>query len=291
MVSILNMKAKAIQWFAAYLFYAGDLDLMLRELVTPFVCEFFPHDNTEASWFFIRYWENGSHIRLRMNAELSLQNVLIKTLDKRANEFFLQYPADHALQFPVYEPEITRYGNHQSMQWAELHFFKSSAFILEWICTRKPGASALIQSLQLQLILLLATGWEIARLITVCNFFIDGWLPRLYLSGTDTATQKIFWLKEFETSFNRTKAVILPASKVFWEEITAGTANQEVQDLFKANRLILQNYQQADFTEIKRIEIMTSLMHMNNNRLGISNHEEAYGMYCTLQCLDFIANS
>lgn len=291
MVSILNMKTKAIQWFAAYLFYAGDLDLMLRELVTPFVCEFFPDDNTEASWFFIRYWENGSHIRLRMNAELSLQNVLIKTLEKRANEFFLQYPADHALQFPVYEPEITRYGNHQSMRWAELHFFKSSAFILDWICTRKSGASALIQSLQLQLILLLATGWEIARLIIVCNFFIDGWLPRLYLSGTDTATQKIFWLKEFETSFNRTKAVILPASKVFWEEITAGTANQEVQDLFKANRLILQNYRQADFTEIKRIEIMTSLMHMNNNRLGISNHEEAYGMYCTLQCLDFIANS
>lgn len=284
------MKAKAAQWFAVHLFYSGDLDLMLRKLVRPFVREFFPDANTEASWFFIRYWENGSHIRLRMNAELSLQDVLVKTLETRANEFFLQYPADHELQIPVYEPEITRYGNHQSMRWAELHFFKSSAFILDWICTRKPEASALIQALRLQLVLLLASGWEIARLITVCNFFIDGWLPRLYLSGSDPATQKIFWLKEFETSFNRTKEVILPASKVFWLEVTTGTANQEVQDLFKANRLILQNYQRADFTETKCIEIMTSLMHMNNNRLGIRNHEEAYGMHCTLQCLDFIAN-
>lgn len=296
------MKVKAVQWFAACLFYPGDLDLMLRELVAPFVWEFFPDEDTEASWFFIRYWENGSHIRLRMHTELSLQNVLTKALEKRANEFFLQYPVfdaadrttlalNHVLQFPIYEPETARYGNHQSMPWAELHFFKSSAFILDWICTRKQGASALIQSLRLHLILLLATGWEISRLIIVCDFFIDGWLPRLYIPGTDTAAQKIFWLKEFEISFNRTKEIILPASKVFWEEITTGTANQKVQDLFKANRLTLQNYQRADFMEIKLIEIMTSLMHMNNNRLGISNHEEAYGMYCTVQCLDFIANS
>lgn len=301
------------KWFAVYLFYPGELDLVLRELVAPFIREFFPDEQTDAQYFFIRYWENGNHIRLRINVEHSLHKVLAKVLEQRAKIFFSQYPAvrklkdsvnkdinqsagqnliaDHVIQFSVYEPEIIRYGNQQSLAWAEQHFFKSSTFILDWICTKKPGTSALIQALRLHLILLLATGWEISRLITVCDFFIDGWLPRLYISGADMAAQKIFWLKEFETSFNRTKAVILPASKVFWEELTAGTANQKVQDLLKTNILILQNYQQADFKETKFTEIMTSLMHMNNNRLGISNHEEAYGMYCTLQCLDFIANS
>lgn len=309
------------KWLAACLFYPGELDLMLRELVAPFIREFFPDEQTDAQYFFIRYWENGSHIRLRIYVEQSLHKVLTKALEQRANDFFSQYPAvrklkysvnkdvnssvnksvgrligqyliaDHAIRFSVYEPEIIRYGNQRSLAWAEQHFFRSSTFILDWICTKKPGTSALIQALQLHLILLLATGWEISQLIAVCDFFINGWLPRLYISGTDAATQKIFWLKEFETSFNRTKAVILPASKVFWEELTAGTANQKVQDLLRTNILILQNYQQADFKETKFTEIMTSLMHMNNNRLGISNHEEAYGMYCTLQCLDFIANS
>ncbi|MET4140537.1 thiopeptide-type bacteriocin biosynthesis protein [Pedobacter sp. UYP1] len=301
------------KWFAVYLFYPGALDLVLRELVAPFIREFFPDEQTDAQYFFIRYWENGNHIRLRINVEHSLHKVLAKVLEQRAKVFFSQYPAvrklkdsvnkdinqsvgqnliaDHVIQFSIYEPEIIRYGNQQSLAWAEQHFFKSSTFILDWICTKKPGTSALIQALRLHLILLLATGWEISRLITVCDFFIDGWLPRLYISGADMAAQKIFWLKEFETSFNRTKAVILPASKVFWEELTAGTANQKVQDLLKTNILILRNYQQADFKETKFTEIMTSLMHMNNNRLGISNHEEAYGMYCTLQCLDFIANS
>jgi len=318
-------KAVQYKWFAVYLFYPGELDLILRELVAPFIREFFPDKQTDAQYFFIRYWENGSHIRLRMNVEHALHKVLAKALEQRAKDFFSQYPAvgilkdainnpvnqfvcqsvtqsvnqpvdqdlltDHAVQFSVYEPEIIRYGNKQSLIWAERHFFKSSIFILDWICTKKPGASALIQALRLHLILLLATGWEIPKLITVCEFFIDGWLPRLYISGTDMAAQKIFWLKEFETSFNRTKAIILPASKVFWEELTTETANQKVQDLLKTNILILQNYQQAGFKETKFTEIMTSLMHMNNNRLGISNYEEAYGMYCTLQCLDFIANS
>lgn len=334
----MERKDKAVQhqWFAAYLFYSGDLDLMLRELVAPFIREFFPDGQTDTQYFFIRYWENGSHIRLRINFEYALHQILAKVLEQRANDFFNQYPAvrklkdpvnqnmnqavsqavcqsvesvdqtvsqsvnqfvdqplaaDHTIQFSVYEPEIMRYGNQQSLTWAEQHFFKSSTFILDWICTKKPGTSALIQALRLHLILLLATGWEIPRLIAVCDFFIDGWLPRLYILRADVAAQKIFWVKEFETSFNRTKAVILPASKVFWEELTAGTANQKVQDLLKTNILILQNYQQADFKETKLIEIMTSLMHMNNNRLGISNHEEAYGMYCTRQCLDFIANS
>lgn len=300
-----KVKSAAHQWFVAYLFYPGDLDLMLKELIAPFIREFSP----DLNWFFIRYWENGGHIRLRIKTEISLHDVLAKALEKRAGNFFIQYPAagalnasastavtgslstDQTIQFSVYEPETMRYGNQQSLPWAELHFFKSSAFILDWICTRKPGASVLLQALRLHLVLLLATGWEIFRLITVCNFFIDGWLSRLYISGTDTAVQKIFWLKEFEISFNRTKEVILPASKVFWEEVTSGTADKKLQDLLKENILIMQNYQQAEFEETKYIEIMTSLMHMNNNRLGISNQEEAYGMYCTLRCLDFIANS
>ncbi|KIO76743.1 hypothetical protein TH53_13340 [Pedobacter lusitanus] len=291
------------QWFATYLFYPGDLDLMLKELVTPFIRDFIPAEQENVYYFFIRYWENGNHIRLRINADIQLQEVLAKELKKRANAFFAQYPAlnksgvfpeevlfaDHYVQFAAYEPEIERYGNRQSMPWAETHFYKSSAFILNWINTRKPGASVLIQALQLHLILLAATGWEIPQLLAVCNLFIDGWLPRLYFPEAAKQMQRIQWLKEFERSFNRTKELILPASRDFWETLISGTADKNVQDLADANGLILQNYLSAGFTEVKLAEIITSMMHMNNNRLGISNYEEAYGMYCTGRCLEFIA--
>jgi thiopeptide-type bacteriocin biosynthesis protein len=293
------------RWFSTYLFYPGDLDLMLSQLVASFIRDFFPPERQDIYYFFIRYWENGSHIRLRINADNTLQEILAEELKKRAHKFFIQYPglsqsssfhketlfADHYIQFAVYEPETERYGNQQSLPWAETHFFKSSAFILNWIDTRKSGASVLIQALRMHLILLFAMSCEISRLIDICDFFIEGWVPRLYNQSEDVEIQKKYWLKEFETSFSRTKEFILPAAQVFWDELVTGTAAQTVQDLLNANIQLLKNYKSVGFEEIKLTGIITSMMHMNNNRLGISNYEEAYGMYCTCQCLNFIANS
>ncbi|MGY0038394.1 thiopeptide-type bacteriocin biosynthesis protein [Pedobacter sp. NJ-S-72] len=294
------------RWFAIYLFYPGDLDLMLSQLVAPFIKEFFPHEQQDIYYFFIRYWENGSHIRLRINADSTVQEVLAEELKKMAHAFFIQYPglsqsssfnketlfADHYIQFAVYEPETERYGNQQSLLWAETHFFKSSVFILNWINTKKPGASVLIQAqaLRMHLILLFAISCDIPRLIAICNFFIEGWLPRLYNREEDTVIQERYWLNEFEISFNRTKEFILPASRVFWDKLATGTADRDIQDLLNVNIQILQNYQSVGFEETKLTGIITSMMHMNNNRLGISNYEEAYGMYCTRQCLIFLAN-
>jgi len=292
-------------WLAVYLFYPGDLDLMLSRLVTPFIQDFFPEPAQDNYYFFIRYWENGSHIRLRMNADPAMHKILSKELKERANSFFFQYPdlseasslnkknlfVNHYIRFTAYEPETERYGDQRSLPWAEVHFFKSSAFILNWINTKKPGASVLIQALQLHLILLFALRNEIPRLIHICTFFIEGWLPRLYQQQEDAAGQKTQWFKEFEISFSRNKEFILPASKDFWDDLAAGTANENVQELLNVNIQLLQNYQSAGFEEIKLTGIITSMLHMNNNRLGISNYEEAYGMYCTLQCLHFIAGT
>ena len=293
------------RWFAAYLFYPGDLDLMLSQLVAPFIKEFFPHERQDICYFFIRYWENGSHIRLRINADNTLQEIFAEELKKRAHEFFIQYPglnhsssfnketlfADHYIRFAVYEPETERYGDQKSLPWAETHFFKSSDFILNWINTKKPGASVLVQALRMHLILLFAMSCDIPRLIAICDFFIEGWLPRLYNQQGNTEIQKRYWLNEFEISFNRTKEFILPASQVFWDELATGTADQAVQNLLNANIQLMKNYKSVGFEDTKVTGIVTSMMHMNNNRLGISNYEEAYGMYCTSQCLNFLANS
>lgn len=293
------------KWFAVYLFYPGDLDLMLNKLLTPFINDFFPQQRQDIHYFFIRYWENGSHIRLRIKADSILQDILTAELKKRADVFFVQYPGlseplsfhkdtlltDHQVQFSIYEPETARYGDQRSLAWAETHFFKSSAFILNWIDTRKPGASVLIQALRMHLILLFAMQCEMPKLIGICNSFIDGWLPRLYNQQEDPETQKSYWLAKFEVSFNQTKEFILPASQVFWNELANGTADSAVQNLLQVNIQVMQNYQSAGFEETKLTGIITSMMHMNNNRLGISNDEEAYGMYCILQCLVFIAAS
>ncbi|SHG14703.1 thiopeptide-type bacteriocin biosynthesis protein [Pedobacter caeni] len=295
------MKSK---WFAIYIYYPGNLDLMLQQLIHPFTNRFFKNES-DGAYFFIRYWENGSHIRLRMKVDPEKQEMLSAEIRNRVNAFFAQY-ADpmlhtgpktesespgHELTYISYEPEINRYGNQQSMPWAEAHFCSSSVFILDWINSRKDGSSILAQALSIHLMLLAATQWMFPRLLSVCDLFIDGWLPRLYDPAKDAALEKRLWLKQFESAFDRAKSQILPASKHFWESLTGDTAPDKVSRFLQENIKIMKNYSAAGFEEAKLNEIVTSMMHMNNNRLGISNYEEAYGVYCLRRALDHIANS
>lgn len=292
------------KWFAVYLFYPGDLDLMLNQLVQPFIHDFFKEGSAET-YFFIRYRENGSHIRLRMKVLPEKQAMLELEINQRAAGFFVRYPEltrpqdlaattappGHKVVYSSYEPEIKRYGNLQSMPWAETHFCRSSVFILDWIKSRKTGASVLVQALSMHLILLYATGWEFSRLLQVCDVFINGWLPRLYDPNEDPVQESAFWLKQFELSFSPAKTQTLIASKSFWESMTEDAASDKISRYTHENKSIMKNYLSAGFEETKLTEIVTSMMHMNNNRLGISNYEEAYGAYCLRQSLDFIAQS
>jgi thiopeptide-type bacteriocin biosynthesis protein len=296
------MKTK---WFAVYLFYPGDLDLMLNQLVQPFIHDFFKEESA-GTYFFIRYWENGSHLRLRMNVHPKKQESLAAEIKKRAADFFVRYPdliraqdlaaaaavpPGHQVVYASYEPEITRYGNLQSIPWAEAHFFRSSAFVLDWISSRKTGASVLVQALSMHLILLNATGWKFSRLLQVCDTFINGWLPRLYDPNEDPVQESAFWLNQFELSFRPAKTQLLGASKIFWESMIQDVSSDKISCFLHENKLIMKSYLSAGFEEGKLTEIVTSMMHMNNNRLGISNYEEAYGAYCLRQSLDFIAHS
>lgn len=275
------------KWFAVYLFYPGELDEVLLRLIVPLADACLSDRRLVPAYFFIRYWEDGSHIRLRVKTDAEQWRIILRQLKERADELFTA----HRLTAAVYAPEIERYGDQRSINWAERHFFQSSVFVLNYIRTRKNGTSVLIQALRMQLVLLFATRLEISGLSEIGTFFIDGWLPRLYTKTDDFPAQKTFWLNEFENSFKRAKEFILPASLTFWEELNAGTADKQVMELLRVDQQIMLNYQATGFGKTKITEIMTSMMHMDNNRLGISNYEEAYGMYCTMQCLDFIAEN
>lgn len=240
-----------------------------------------------------------------MNVCPEKQEMLSEEMRKRANVFFAQYPdlmqhsgstlgsgyPVHKVILASYEPEIARYGNLQSMPWAEAQFCSSSVFILDWINSRKKDSSVLVQALSMHLMLLYATKWEFPALLRVCDLFIDGWLLRLYDPTKDPAAEKEFWLKQFESSFAEAKSQILPASQSFWASLTEGDTSNKTAHFVQKNTSVMRSYSNAGFEETKLHEIVTSMMHMNNNRLGISNYEEAYAGYCLYQALDFISRS
>ena len=262
-------------WLSLYLFHHGDGDRVLKQIVHPFIKQW------HASWFFIRYWEGGDHIRLRLKAAAHQHHSIVKSLD--ADRSLLK-----SIQIAAYEPEIDRYGNLQTMPWAEHYFECSSAYILNWIVNKQTSQSPTAQAIKLHLTLLSATGWDKDSLIGVCNYFLEGWLPKLFNQTEPKERQRLFWLNQFERVFKVSKPQIIKAAKQFWQALNVKALDDDLNTYLSATIGITKLYQSIGFEKDKLFQIISSFMHMNNNRLGISNQEEAYIMYCIMASIQFI---
>jgi len=269
------MENQQDKWLSVYLFHFGDANQLLKQVVNPFIQQW------HAPWFFIRYWEGGDHIRLRLKAAENQHDLIIKSL-------YFEKSIIRSIQVVRYEPEVDRYGNPNSMPWAERYFECSSAYILNWISKKEVNQSLNAQAIKLHLTLLFASGWDKEALIRLCNFFLEGWLPKLFNKTEPEAQQRLFWLNQFETVFKRSKLQMIKASDQFWQRLNAREIDDELKVYLSESINIMQLYKYAGFKEAKLIQIISSFMHMNNNRLGISNDEEAYIMYGITACLQFI---
>src|SRR5437868_5960661 len=149
---------RAESWVSAHLFHAGDLDAMITELVPPLAAELTPR-----GLFFLRYWEGGSHLRLRLlpkNAEHAWQ--VKGELTRRARAYLIARPsvrtmtedeyramasrqaegerlpghdvrlyANDSVEFIPYQPEHHAYGDEACLSAVESHFTESSGVALD----------------------------------------------------------------------------------------------------------------------------------------------------------------
>lgn len=263
------------KWLSVYIFHQGDANELLKQLVHPFIQQW------NASWFFIRYWEGGDHIRLRLKAAVSQHDLIVTSL-------CIEKAMIKSVQIAKYEPEIDRYGSIESMAWAERYFESSSTYILNWIVKKDANRSLTAQAIKLHLALLFASGMDKEALISVCNFFLEGWLPKLFNQTEPKDRQRLFWLNQFETVFKISKPQLIKAADQFWQGLNAREVDDDLDAYLSETITVMNLYKCAVFEEYKLYQVISSFMHMNNNRLGVSNHEEAYIMYCIIACLQFI---
>ncbi|MFW0715529.1 thiopeptide-type bacteriocin biosynthesis protein [Pedobacter sp. N23S346] len=275
-------------WLGMHIFYDGDVDELLKRSIAPFVSRWKSFLSPISPWFFIRYWEGGSHIRLRFQAEPIYHEQIIEALNRDFFQFqYAEFKVEKVLTVD-YLPEINRYGNEESILWAEQHFAISSACILNWLLIRNTTSQILIQAIRLHLTLLFCTQWKLEKLITICDFFIKGWLPKLYRPEFSIETEKQYWLNQFEQALSPKKELLCLAAEAFWKELNEDTIADELAKYKTSNLEMMNQYKNAGFNEFKLQEIISSLMHMTNNRLGIANQEEAYLMYVVKTCINAI---
>jgi hypothetical protein len=144
-----------VSWASVHAFYHGDLDMLLLDGVRPLVAELRERALIDG-FFFLRYWDGGPHLRIRLSAPADEPEVHRLAL-RRLREYLhvhpstdlpeaARYPAEAArraaeeglteyLREPMpnntvhaiaYHPETNRYGTGAALSTVERHFVESS---------------------------------------------------------------------------------------------------------------------------------------------------------------------
>jgi len=244
-------------WLAAYLYYAEPWEQLLVKAVKPFV-ESTLADGLAEQFFFIRYWEQGPHIRLRFKGDTAvLENKLKPKLDAYFKKYFRKNPSErvepewlkelpleqvwfpnHSIQYIPYEPEIERYGGPEGILIAEKQFQASSEVVLNilaesqnWSYERALGAA-----IQLHLGFAYALGMTLEEATAFFTRLFESWFGwglglfdyEKNQPVNDYEKQKSEFLELFENQFNLQKKMLLPFHQTLWQalESRAGFENQ-----------------------------------------------------------------
>jgi thiopeptide-type bacteriocin biosynthesis protein len=149
-------------WVSAHLFHQGALDTLVLKVVDPLIAEL-----TEAGrvrgWFFLRHWEGGLHVRLRILTGVGAEAERVRALIvERAERFFAEHPSqpwlkpedylgnaeklarwegtteyartlapNDSVAFIPYRREHSQYGEGATMEAVERHFAESSRLAID----------------------------------------------------------------------------------------------------------------------------------------------------------------
>ncbi|TMR10375.1 hypothetical protein ETD86_39770 [Nonomuraea turkmeniaca] len=150
------------RWVSAHLFHYGDLDALVTEVVTPVV------DALDADeHFFLRYWEGGQHVRLRLKtADPDRARDLVRSAaarhftrhpstppfgqdvyrrfaavvarEERREHFDERLRPAGTVEFIAYRPEHAAYGDEACLAAVERHFTDSSTLALRVLAAGTP---------------------------------------------------------------------------------------------------------------------------------------------------------
>lgn len=229
-------------WLSAYLFYADSLDQFLVECVKPFVWEIM--ENRLANQFhFIRYWDRGTHIRLRFKGDIMLLETHIKpSLKRHFESYFLLNPstriepeglvemdhdqkwlANNSVQFVEYDPEITRYGGSEGILIAERQFEISSQAVLSILAESRNWdyTSAMGAAIQLHIGFIYALGMNLSEGVEFFDYVLQRWTltsygMRKYLGVEDHIQKKEEIWKMYKISYEKQAARLHSIFDTLW---------------------------------------------------------------------------
>jgi thiopeptide-type bacteriocin biosynthesis protein len=333
----------AKNWISLHIFYVGTLEPLLLDAVEPLVQDLRTQGLLQR-FFFIRYWQEGPHLRLRLlptgdadredvqrRAEEALRAYLqrspsLYTLDneRRSPSYKEMFLAEYSLEkwqelygeseeMPMrpnnsvhaipYEPEYGRYGGSDGVELAEWHFEKSSELVLQLVRTTNLHVRSILLGLALQLAVSLSVGLLEDR-TQVARFFAhyeQFWMRNYGRSPTTPAS--------FEKKYRRMEASLQRRISDLEQSTLQGVQDQQpplewawiehvrelktrLERLVVEKKLVFQNAltgnqpQTFDDPVATASLLLTSYIHMTNNRLGALILDEIYLAYLIKRTLE-----
>jgi thiopeptide-type bacteriocin biosynthesis protein len=274
-------------WLTAYLFFEGHVygetaDRVIREVVAPLarVCR-----PDAVRWFFLRYAEETSHVRLRFFAPGPvLEETIWPRIAAAASSSELVVRATREL----YEPEVERYGGPWGLALAEELFHRQSETALAFLEKIPPGTrpQRLGKGLLAMLVLLFLYRRERRAAAELARSYGTDYLK----VWARNAEEQEHWLRTFQEAFDRQADRLADYVESAWEALESGgdltpeldayrrdmeDVAHRLRELFDQGRLHLDARTAADWDACVAW-IVPSYIHMMSNRLGVSIQEESY---------------
>ncbi|HEX4962226.1 MAG TPA: thiopeptide-type bacteriocin biosynthesis protein [Thermoanaerobaculia bacterium] len=275
-------------WLTAYLFfedhvYGETADRVIREVVAPLARACRPD---AVRWFFLRYAEEASHVRLRFFAP---GPVLEETIWPRVAAAAASSELVVRALRERYEPEVERYGGPWGLALAEELFHRQSETALALLGKIPPGTrpQRLGKGLLAMLVLLFLYRRERQGVAELARSYGADYLK---IWAGDDAQEQEQWLRTFQEAFDRQADRLAGYVESAWEALESGDELTpeldayrrdmddvacRLRELFDQGRLRLDGRPAADWDESVDW-IVPSYIHMMSNRLGVSIQEESY---------------
>jgi thiopeptide-type bacteriocin biosynthesis protein len=295
-------------WLSEYLFipaniYGGECDTVIRTVVEPFVrtCQ---EQAWLDGWFFIRYSERGFHVRLRLKGEAGVLRTKVQPALRERVRSLYPAAAEGYPELPPaggegvthyneveYEPEVERYGGPHGILLAEEFFERSSEVALALLQKVSPTerSGRLGKALLAMVVLMHAFRPEREGAAEFARNYGINYLRSLVPDDERRAA----WLNAFGSGFEQQAGTLTAYVDEAWERLATAESLSDALDryrddlaavaakfreLFDAGRLLRDGrpMEQWDFAVAG---IVSSYVHMMNNRLGVTIQEESYLAY------------
>lgn len=281
---------KVEKWYSVYIYYDKAYETCLIEVVKPLL-KLLEEQSLISNFFYIKYWEDGPHIRLRVKTFHDVGPLISSFLDQKIEE------RDDITSFKWidYVPEIDRYGGPKAIGIAELQFNQSSTTILSLLTDHyEEWDYDLAIGYAMELNINFAKGMGLSRQEAV-RFFKSAFLRWFFMACNQLKIKNTDLLETFNQAFLKQKERLVSFVETSWNgsnheqwRIANVDVSAGLKQLERSNQIVYPVHSNNANSDEPVWLIYDSLCHMTNNRLGILNRDESYIYFIIFNALSIL---